>query len=507
MNYPCEDITVDTCYHPSFADNITIEEYHVLYSILGIWTWYNSVWEAASIATLKADLPVGDIVAEINPVLPGDTSLGVLLSALSAGLAFLGLPAGGRLATKLIATGVDQAPGLVKALLPTGSQDSEIKQMDEIEDNLGVILDQFQAIIANALNTTQSDFTTFFTAVTNGTFIADQASLNATTSGLTRFLKTFVVSQALQANNVIITRAENISAYDLSQKKFTSPENGTMLPQNAEHVNCQDEPDEHGVCDNWWIDSSAEGNSTSYSLFKLDDMTKNFHDLKETIFSNGWTTGKDLFFRSVACLGAEVLSPSPFINAITFKPSCFSNLRFCNWNHSIHPVLHDGHELEPGYGCSFAWPNLYVKGQGHFANVSGGMPEHATNFPDTSGSPYFQKWGGYASVLTNSTSSNGALDPDPLIQQGLQSYFPVNFVGDPPTYILAFNSLYDLFNNNMSALVQQAAKKKSKQCKSWPDGNNFPGWGGAGYHRIDDACDVYPASYIGPGLWMDTNFC
>lgn len=54
----------------------------------------------------KADLPIGNIIAESNPVLPGDTSSGVLLSALSTGFAFLDLPAGGAVATKLMATGV-----------------------------------------------------------------------------------------------------------------------------------------------------------------------------------------------------------------------------------------------------------------------------------------------------------------------------------------------------------------------------------------------------------------
>ena len=197
LNYACNDITVNPCYHPENAGNITIKDYYVLYSIMGIWTWYNSIWEATHIATLQADLPIGAIITEINPVLPGDTSLGVLLSALSAGFEFLGLPAGGALATKFIATGAGQAPGLAKALQPTGSLDSEIKQMDEIEENLGLVLDQFQANIADALNATETDFTLFLNAAANGSFIADQPSLNATTTNLTRILKTFVVSQAL----------------------------------------------------------------------------------------------------------------------------------------------------------------------------------------------------------------------------------------------------------------------------------------------------------------------
>ena len=73
--------------------------------------------------------------------------------------------------------------------------------------------------------------------------------------------------------------------------------------------------------------------------------------------------------------------------------------------------------------------------------------------------------------------------------------------------ILAFNSLYDVWNNRISALQQQAARADPKQCKSFSPNGPRPGWDGAGYHRIDEGCDIYPASYIGPGLWLDPEFC
>ncbi len=39
------------------------------------------------------------------------------------------------------------------------------------------------------------------------------------------------------------------------------------------------------------------------------------------------------------------------------------------------------------------------------------------------------------------------------------------------------------------------------------DNYDDTGWGGAGYHQSDSECDKYPASYLGPGLWQDTNLC
>ena len=497
LNYVCDNITVSSCYHPDpFEDQLTVHEYYVLYSIYGIWTWYNSIWEAASIGTLKADLPIGAIVAEINPVLPGHTSLGVVLSALSAGFAFLGLPAGGGTALKLLTAGIGQTPGLTKALLPTGSLDSELKQIDELADNLGLVLDQFQANIADALYRTETDFYLFQGASSNGSFIAKQPSLNATTNSLTKVLKTFVVSQALQANNMILTVAAGVNAYDISQRNFSKVENGTMLPQNAGHINCQEKPDFYGVCDNWWIDESS---NNSFSLFKLDDMTKNFYELMEVIFTNGWTTGEDLFLGSYNCMSDDLIDwrfPFPYLSPYTLTPVCFSNLRTCAWNQSNIPSHHDGYELERWGGCTFAWPNFCIDGKGY------GMNSETSN---TSVSGYNYSTPGYA--LAEQWAQIGINNDSDSKAQLFMSEFPIHVGGERYDLVLAFNSQYDVYNNQIDTLQKQANEADQKQCKSFAINGPTPGWGGAGYHQIDDGCDIYPASYLGPGLWLDTEFC
>ena len=103
----CNNITLANCYPlprpdespatyaPAQPDDwSTVQERYVLQSIFAIWWWFNSMWVAVEDGTLLADLPLTAIVEEINPVLPGAASKGVMLSALSAGLAFLGLRAG-----------------------------------------------------------------------------------------------------------------------------------------------------------------------------------------------------------------------------------------------------------------------------------------------------------------------------------------------------------------------------------------------------------------------------
>ena len=139
---------------------------------------------------------------------------------------------------------------------------------------------------------TQSDLSSFISYTANGAFIANQISFTASTKALPSFVKTLMVSQALQSHNAILMVARNFNNYDLSRKNFIQSENGTMLPPNSWHVNCQNEPDIYSNCDNWWIDNPT---NDAYALFKLDDMEHNFFELMEATFSFGWTSGEDLY--------------------------------------------------------------------------------------------------------------------------------------------------------------------------------------------------------------------
>ena len=344
------------------------------------------MWVAVEDGTLLADLPLVDIVMEINPVLPRGASKGVMLSALSAGLALLSVLGGGT-ASRLLTTALGQAPGLTKSLLETGIPDSEIFQIGEIGDALGSVLAQLQMNLADTLDSSQRDFDTILALASNGSFIAFQPSLNASSTEIAKTLKTFVVSQALQANNVILTVARNFSVYDLSNRKFTQPDNQTMFPHNSWHVNCkiQPSPETYGICDNWWIDAAT---NNAYSLFKLDDMEKNYNELMNTMFQNGWTTGEDIFLGSQDCLDAWtvffLVQPYPMLknsedyvsnstrNPSHMQPYCFANLRVCEWDQTNDLRSKDGFEFYANEsGCVFAWPNFCAEGRPFSVNSSG----------------------------------------------------------------------------------------------------------------------------------------
>ncbi len=71
--------------------------------------------------------------------------------------------------------------------------------------------------------------------------------------------------------------------------------------------------------------------------------------------------------------------------------------------------------------------------------------------------------------------------------------------------IVAFNTLYDILNTPSDALQAQAKTMDPKQCKEYPADGKRPRWGGAGYHHLHNQnCDRYPASYLGSGLYFNT---
>ena len=526
LNQQCEEIGLSNCYPPPSAEGHTIQEYYVLYSIFGLWAWYSSIWVASAVSTLLADLPVGQIIQTINPVVPSATSPGVLLSALSAGFAFLAVP-GGNTAAKLIATSVGQAPGLTKALLPSGSLASELKQISEIERALGGILEQFQRNLANALLTVQNDFDAFSGFVANGSFIAEQPSLNASTGSITKTLKTFVVSQALQANNIIITVARGLSASAISQNVVSpsdfpvlpdhsyAPPAGTISKQNAGHVNCPDFSGQSGLCGNWWVDSATKD---WYALYKLDDIEKDYGDLLESIFTQGWTTPEDLFIGASQRQHQWTSSiydfitpayPSIQVNRDSIQTSCFSNIRVCTWNQTNDPSKKDGFEFETGTGCAFAWPNIC------FNDLPYNYSKEGQGLSLLSAA---NSWGAFIAFGGSDLKQYLCSDPN----SGTGPSIVYRFYDDVcPGFLaarvlngelLAFNSLYDMINNEYDALNNQAKQVGSTQCQVYPygrdDADKRPGWGGAGYPQdLGSECDKYPASYLGPGIRTNSRFC
>ena len=321
----CDTTGPNMCDYPENFSGYTPQQAYTLYTIFAIWQWFQSIYDAIENADLSASGPVGKIVKAINPELKQKQPLGDFLQALTAFTPLLTMPAQlGKAVTSVTETFMRQSPGVFKQLYPTGTLDSEIIQISDIYDGLSTIKTTYQQNISNALALVQRDFETFNLFAANGSFIAPRTSLEAETQNLTAALQTYIVSSCLTSSNIIITLARDTSPEQLVH-------NGSMTTTDL--IQC-DSYDQYGVCSAWWYDP---GSNAAFGLSSLGSMEINYYDLMETLFSNGWTTGADLFLGAQACadyMAASGGANTPGLDPVTLVPRCISNVQVCVWDQS-----------------------------------------------------------------------------------------------------------------------------------------------------------------------------
>lgn len=326
----CDKTGPSMCDYPAdfTVGGYTPQQAYTLYTIFAIWQWYESIYEAIENADLSATGTVGKIVKTINPEVPQKQALGDFLQALSAMTPLITSPAslvealGKDIGKSFTETTLRQTPGVIKQLNPTGTLDSEFVQVDDLYDGLSVIKETYQQNISNALALIQQNFTTFNIFAADGNFIAPRSSLEANTQNLTQSLETYIISQCLTANNMIVTLARDTNPLALAT-------NGSETTSGL--VNC-DSYDEYGVCSDWWYDP---GTNAAFALASLTEPSTNYYDLMETMFSSGWLTGSALFLGAKDCADWVAVNggdKGPGLNTNTMTPRCLSNIQVCVWD-------------------------------------------------------------------------------------------------------------------------------------------------------------------------------
>lgn len=323
----CDTTGPNMCNYPADLLHYTPHQAYTLYTIFAIWQWFQSIYEAIGNADLSATGRVGKIVEAINPKKPPSQPLGDFLQALTAMTPLISAPAtmaekfGTFIGKALTETAMRQSPGVIKQLSPTGTLDSEFVQVNDLYDGLTTVKTTYQKNISTALSLVQQDFATFRAFAAEGAFIAPRASLEANTENLTRSLETYVVSQCLRANNIIVTLARDTDPRALAY-------NGSV---SRDLISC-DSYDSYGVCSAWWYDP---GSNAAYSLENTKNLKKNYYELMEEIFSSGWTTGADLFLGAKDCadyVRAVGADKGPGLDPVNMKPRCISSIQVCVWS-------------------------------------------------------------------------------------------------------------------------------------------------------------------------------
>jgi len=308
------------CDFPTSFSGYTVQQAYTLYTIFAIWQWFETIYEAIENADMSATGPVGKIVKTINPEIPQKQPLGDFLQAMTALAPLLALPASlGKAVTSLAETALRQSPGVIKQLNPTGTLDSEEVQINDLYDGLGTIKTTYQQNVSTALVMVQQNFETFHTFAANGLFNAPRSSLEADTLNLTSALETYIVARCLTANNIIVTLARDTSPQALAS-------NASMTTTNL--ISCASY-DKYGVCSAWWYDP---GTNAAFALANITDSSINYYDLIQTMFSEGWTTGADLFLGAKLCadyVAAGGGSKTLVLDSITLVPRCLSSVQVC----------------------------------------------------------------------------------------------------------------------------------------------------------------------------------
>lgn len=264
---------------------------------------------------LEASLSINGIIDLVDPVKKTHVALNAILTALSIGLGFIpaigpefaALPSIAISAAKIALQGIQKAPTVAQAIWPVGSEDSQNKQIDTLENEIPSLLSELQNRLQQGLQlvqgVNQSDVSSFLAFTGDGNFSVSQgsaptvmASTGTEVQPLLLAFTTYLVSEALSQNGWHALMLPGVNPAGLTDGSAGYPSwSGTT--DDLADLHC-DSYDPHGQCDGtyWWY---SESQNTAYTLNHNDK--KSSTDFIHTIFENGWSTGKLLFENAAIC--------------------------------------------------------------------------------------------------------------------------------------------------------------------------------------------------------------
>lgn len=325
------------------------QAYYVAYNIWNIQNWFFNYYLAVGGANGLAADNVNTIARTLNVPLPRSFPIMDLLAGLAWAFGLLS-PSGYAAALPVLGQKIEglaaQAPGeyLLRAIqgAPTLSRnlidkgqisDTEV-QVAELGSDLARIVSQLQTNIQSSLISVMSNFSLFFDFVQDGYFSTQIENLNTLTQNVTLSLNTYIVSQALQNDHVVITRAVDT---DVNQLQL----NGSAVQYDT---GCGHGYDEWGMCGSWWYDSMHR---ISYGLESQKDMLINYTDPLVSLFNQGITTPELLFINSQYCADAsgstQGNAPGSSLSTTTgvWNTQCISNMKVCTWDLVNMDVFHE----------------------------------------------------------------------------------------------------------------------------------------------------------------------
>jgi hypothetical protein len=295
------------------------EDFYVAYAIYAI----NQAFNTYSLAITAANGLASELVPAVIELLDPPKQLNILLNdlftALSVGLSFL---APESTIINTMVQGALQIASVGKFLFPEGTADSQVQELASVDQALEGVVTTLQGDVNDVVPVILNDVNNFVTFSGTGQFSQlTQESVFNDTRGLLTGLVTYIISQAMQLNKVVLSRSPQ--GYDVNSQVASDHQTSDYKISGCGHGY-----DAVGVCETWYFNTTTE---ISYSFVNLDNPSHNFNQDMESIFAqNKWTTPDLLIMAAERCAAAgHSQQPGNLISAIPGGPyaDCLSNMQ------------------------------------------------------------------------------------------------------------------------------------------------------------------------------------
>lgn len=275
---------------------------------------------------MQALLENQSLITELDPPKKTNFILGDLLTALTASLAFIGAPELGAavsVATKAVLVGVQEAPGILKTIWPTGTKDSQSVQLGSLDMGLSQVDTNLTTAITTTLTTLMTDETSFSQFASNGMFTDPAAYLSvpSATAMFSLAFRTYVLSTAMTNNKWHALPSCDLTRADVESSVEGDSSTGCTLDSNNI---CSDS--EH-IINTWYSDTTA----CSYTLADSGS-GPDAYQLMQDIVSQNWSTLEQLFDGALNCTiaGNAGQGVTPENIGYGMDLACMSQLALCS---------------------------------------------------------------------------------------------------------------------------------------------------------------------------------
>ena len=195
------------------------------------------------------DVPTDTMVILQDVLIAMQSILAIIPGPLGIWAAHTSYSATWQSAAQVFANAFFTVPNVGRYLFPTGTVASQYVQLATLQSRLSAVIQQVQMNLNATLTSVMANVTEFLAFAEYGNFSDNAPSVPDDASYLYYAFNTYIISQALNGNNIyaVIARDTNVSAL---------MRNGTKTPYRI--PDCEKGFNGQNICDNFWYSVSNQ---------------------------------------------------------------------------------------------------------------------------------------------------------------------------------------------------------------------------------------------------------